>query len=260
MQTEYNPAASTDETVAIAPPATPAVAPSPQYGEGYDKALSSERASRKAIEKEKAALLALVAEKDRQLEQTNLTLKEQYEQEKEQYKQSLLTEAQQAIAERDAKLQELNEARLTAEQRAEMMENQRAASRITSEFSETFAPLLTNSKKVDAYMAQIADDLVVDANGQPALIARRDESGHPVELAPISAAIAYFQQMYPEDFKPPAEQKTGGGYRNLANATGGLPSRQDQQPLKLSLAEINANPQAYLANRDRIYAGDFETK
>ncbi len=260
MQTEYNPAATTDETVAIASPATASAPASDLLGDGGIKALNSEREQRKALERQTKQLEQMLAESKKALEQTNLTLKEQYDLQLQQTQEAIVSEAQKAIAERDAKLQELNEARQIAEQRAEIMENQRAAARITSEFSETFAPLLTNSKKVDAYMAQIADDLVVQAKGNPALIARRDEAGRPVELAPISAAIAYFQQMYPEDFKPPAEQKTGGGYRNLANATGSIPRQGQSQPLKLSIADIQANPKAYLENRDRIAAGDFTTK
>lgn len=256
MSPEYNPAAA-DETLVSAPAPVPA---SPELGDGGMKALNSEREQRKALEKQTKQLEQMLSESKKALEQSQLSLEEKYRQETEAYKQSLLTEAQQAIAKRDAKLQELLEARQTAEQRAEIMENQQAANRISSQFSETFAPLLTNSKKVNAYMAEIADDLVVDSNGQPALIARRDEYGRPTELAPISAAINYFQQMYPEDFKPPAEQKTGGGYRNLANATGAAPRQGQSSPLKLSIQEINANPQAYLANRDRIASGDFETK
>jgi hypothetical protein len=259
MSTEYNPAES-QENAAIASPAVTPVAPE-SLGDGGIKALNSEREQRKALEKQTKQLEQMLAESKKALEQSQLSLEEKYRQETEQYKAGLLTEAQKAIAERDAKLQELMEARQTAEQRAEVLENQRAIAKISTEFNDTFSSILVNPKKIDAYMAQISDDLAVDSQGNPALIARRDANGQPVELAPISAAIAYFQQLYPEDFKPPAEQKTGGGYRNLANSSDSLPSRQSQgTPLKLSIQDINDNPQAFLANRDRIAKGDFSTK
>ena len=261
MPSEYNPAA--DETAIATPAATPAAAPattSSQFGEGYDKALNSERGLRKQLEQRNKAIEAELAENKRALEQAQMTLEQKYQADLEATRNSFQSQVDAAIAERDAKLQAEAEARLGAEQRAAVLEQQSAIAAIQTGFTQTFDGLLVNPRKVQAYMAEIADDLVVDANGQPALIARRDEAGRPVELAPVTSAIAYFQGIYPEDFKPPAEQKTGGGYRNLAASTNGLPSRQGQQPLKLSIAEINANPKAYLENRDRIFAGDFEAK
>ena len=252
MQTEYNAA---DETTAIAPPSPSPTPPSqPQYGEGYEKALKTERGQRQALEKERAQLLELVAQKERQLEQTNLTLEEKYRQDGEQYKAGLLTEAQQAIAERDQRFQVESEARQAAEQRSQILEEERAASSISGEFFGIFSQVLVNPKKVDAYLAEIRDDLVVDVNGQPALIARRDEYGRAVELAPISAAIGYFQERYPEDFRPPADQKTGGGYRNLA--AGAQNPRNGSEPIQIDYRNVDAK--TFLANREAIRKGDFE--
>lgn len=259
MPTEYNPAADDAAIASPAPAATSTPATTSELGDGGMKALSAEREQRKALEKQTKQLEAMLAESKKALEQTNLTLEQKYAQETEQYKQSLLAEAQQAIAERDRKLQEIEEARQISEQRAALLEQQRMIASIQNGFTDIFKDVLVNPRKVSAYMAQIADDLTVDESGQPALIAR-NQSGEPVGLAPLEQAVAYFQQIYPEDFKPPAEQKVGGGYRNLA-ASNGVPSqRSNQSPLKLSIRDINANPQAYLANRDRIAAGDFETK
>lgn len=246
---EYNPASSADETAI----ASPAPAPEP-LGDGGIKALNSERERAKALERQNKQLEAMLAENKRALEQTNLTLEEKYRQEAEAYKASLLSQAEQAIAERDALLQRQEEARLAAEQRAQILENQRAVAAISNEFSQTFADVLINPRKVNAYMKEIEDDLIIDANGQPALIAQRDANGEPTQLAPISAAIAYFQQVYPEDFKPPAQQKTGGGYRNLA--TGGVPQTRSSEP-ELEIDLKNLDPAVFLANRDRIAKGEF---
>ena len=259
MPTEYNPAAD-DAAIASPAPAGTSTATASELGDGGMKALSAEREQRKALEKQTKQLEAMLAESKKALEQSNLTLKEQYDLQLQQNQEAIIAEAQKVIAERDHRLQELQEARQISEQRAELLEQQRAIAAIQQGFAQTFKDVLVNPRKVQAYMAEIADDLVVDANGQPALIARRDESGRPVELAPVSAAIDYFKQIYPEDFKAPAEQKTGGGYRNLANATGELPSRSQSQPLKLTVQDIQSNPKLYLENRDRIAAGDFETK
>jgi len=263
MPTEYNPAA---DDAAIASPAPAPVSTDEPLGEAGYKALkaqraetNSEREQRKALEKQTKQLEQMLAESKKALEQTTLTLEQKYAQENEQYKTALLTEAQQAIqAEREARQAEA-EARQIAEQRAALLEQQRMIASIQNGFTDIFKDVLVNPRKVSAYMAQIADDLTVDNSGQPALIVR-DRNGEPTGLAPLEQAVSYFQQIYPKDFKPPAEQKVGGGYRNLA-ASNGIPSqRSNQSPLKLSIRDINTNPQAYLANRDRIAAGDFETK
>lgn len=259
MPTEYNPAADDTAIASPAPAVTPAPATTSELGDGGMKALSAEREQRKALEKQTKQLEAMLAESKKALEQSNLTLKEQYDLQLQQTQEAIIAEAQKAIAERDRRLQEIDEARQISEQRAALLEQQRMIASIQNGFTETFKDVLVNPRKVSAYMAEIADDLTVDNSGQPALIVR-DRNGEPTGLAPLEQAVAYFQQIYPEDFKPPAEQKVGGGYRNLA-ASNGIPSqRSSQSPLKLSIQEINANPQAYLANRDRIAAGDFETK
>lgn len=242
---EYNP---TDEVVTSAPaPATD------ELGDAGYKALSAEREQRKALEKQTKQLEAMLAESKKALEQSNLSLKEQYELEKEQYKQSLLTEAQQAIAERDRKLQEVYETAQQYEQRAAILEQQRAIAAIQTGFSQTFEGLLVNPRKVSAYMAEIADDLTIDQQGKPALILR-DQSGEPTGLAPLEQAINYFQQIYPEDFKPP-DQKTGGGFRNLANT--GVTRSSNSQELELPpMSQIT--PEQFLANRDAIAKGSFK--
>jgi len=260
MPTEYNPAAVDEATPAIATstPTLDDLPDEPLRPEGK-RALDATRDRAKALERQNKQLQAMLDENKKALEQANLTLEQKYAQETEQYKQSLLAEAQQVIAERDRRLQEIEEARQISEQRAALLEQQRMIASIQNGFTETFKDVLVNPRKVSAYMAEIADDLTVDNSGQPALIVR-DRNGEPTGLAPLEQAVAYFQQIYPEDFKPPADQKVGGGYRNLA-ASNGIPSqRSNQSPLKLSIRDINANPQAYLANRDRIAAGDFETK
>ena len=252
MQTEYN---AVDETTAIAPPSSPSVAPSqPQYGEGYDKALNSERGLRKSIEQRNKALEAELIENKRALEQSQMTLEQKYQSDLDVSRQSYQAQVDQMVAERDQKLQVESEARQVAEQRSQILEDQRAASAISSEFSSIFSQVLVNPRKVNAYMAEIADDLVVDANGQPALIVRRDENGRAVELAPISAAIGYFQKEYPEDFRPPADQKTGGGYRNLA--TGTQTTRGGSEPVQIDINNIDAK--TFLANRKAIQEGNFE--
>lgn len=259
MPPEYNPAADDAAIASPAPATTPVPAATSELGDGGMKALSAEREQRKALEKQTKQLEAMLAESKKALEQSNLTLKEQYDLQLQQSQEAIIAEAQKAIAERDRKLQEIEEARQISEQRAALLEQQRMIASIQNGFTETFKDVLVNPRKVSAYMAEIADDLTVDNSGQPALIVR-DRNGEPTGLAPLEQAVAYFQQIYPEDFKPPAEQKVGGGYRNLA-ASNGVPSqRSNQSPLKLSIRDINANPQAYLANRDRIAAGDFETK
>lgn len=254
---EYNPAADPD--IAIAPTPTPAPTPLAPVttGEGYDKALGSERAARKAQEKEIATLKALISDKERQLEQTNQTLEQKYASELERDRSALQAQVDAAIAERDAKLQQESEARMTAEQRLQMIENQQLASRIGSEFGNTFAPLLNNPnpQRLEAYMSLIADDLTVDNQGNPALIVRRDEYGRAAELAPVSAAIGYFQNIFPEDFKAPEQQKTGGGARNLAGGSNTF--RDTTQSLELPpMGQIT--PEQFLKNRDAIAKGDFK--
>jgi hypothetical protein len=248
---EYNPLQEEDKTS----PAAPAPAPAPpELGDGGIKALNSEREQRKALEKQTKQLEAMLAESKKALEQSQLSLEEKYRQESEAYKQSLLTEAQQAIAERDRKLQEIDEARQMSEQRAALLEQQRAIAAIQTGFSQTFDGLLVNPRKVSAYMAEIADDLTIDQQGNPALILR-DRSGEPTGLAPLEQAVGYFQQIYPEDFKPPAEQKTGGGFRNLANT--GIPRNGNGQELELPpMGKIT--PEQFLANRDAIAKGNFK--
>lgn len=253
MATEYNPAGTTDE--AIAPSISPTPAAPADLGDGGYKALTAEREQRKALEKQTKQLEAMLVESKKALEQSNLSLKEQYELEKEQYKQSVLTEAQQAIAERDKKLQEVYETAQQYEQRAALLEQQRAIAAIQTGFAQTFDGLLVNPRKVEAYMSQIADDLTVASDGQPALIIR-DRDGQPTGLAPLEQAINYFQQIYPEDFKPPAQQNTGGGYRNLATL-GGDRSGSNGQRLQLpTMGKIT--PEQFLANREAIAKGDFE--
>lgn len=258
MQTEYNPAAPADEPTAIASPSTSPQPsqPSPQFGEGYEKALKTERGQRQALEKERAQLLELVAQKDRQLEQTNMTLEQKYQADLDATRSSFQQQLDAAIAEREAQLQKEAEARLLAEQKLQTVEVQDAARTITTTFAAKIAPILVDpDEDIDYFLTKYADNFAVSGDGQAIAI---DGQGN---VSSLDDLIGFFQSKHPRMFKAPAEQKTGGGYRNLANATGGLPSRQGQsQPLKLSIAEINANPKAYLENRDRIAAGDFETK
>ena len=250
MQTEYNAA---DETTAIAPPI------SEPLGDGGIKALNSERERGRALEKQNKQLEAMLAENNKALQQSQMTLEQKYQADLEAPRQSYQSQVDAALAERDQRFQTESEARQVAEQRSQILENQNATTAIFGEFSNTFSQVLVNPKKVDGYMAEIADDLVTDSNGQPALVVRRDDYGRPVELAPISAAIGYFQQKYPEDFKPPTEQKTGGGYRNLASGNLASGNRQGQsQPLTIN--PRNIDPETFLANRDRIRAGDFEVE
>jgi hypothetical protein len=184
-----------------------------------------------------------------------MTLEQKYQADLEISRAAYQKQVDDAIAERDARLQQEIEARTTYEQRAQILENQRAVQSISQEFAGTFSDVLINPRKVQAYMAEIADDLTIDSNGQPALIARRDANGQPMELVPISAAIPYFQQIYPEDFKPPADQKTGGGFRNLANT--GVPRVGNTQELELPpMGSIT--PEQFLANRDAIAKGNFK--
>jgi len=183
-----------------------------------------------------------------------MTLEQKYQTDLDASRQSYQAQVDQMVAERDQKLQVESEARQVAEQRSQILEDQRAEARIFSEFNSIFTPLLNNSEKAEAYMSLIADDLVVDANGRPALITRRDENGRPAELAPISAAIAYFQKKYPEDFRPPEGQKTGGGYRNLA--TGTQTVRNGSEPVQIDINNIDSK--TFLANRKAIQEGNFE--
>lgn len=250
MATEYNPAGSTDE--AIASPIS--TAPEP-LGEGGLKALNSERERAKALEKEKAQLLAMVADKERQLQQSNLTLEQKYQADLEASRNAYQAQVDAALAEKDKKLQEVYETAQQYEQRAAVLEQQRAIASIQNGFAQTFDGLLVNPRKVSAYMAEIADDLTVASDGQPALIIR-DRDGQPTGLAPLDQAINYFQQIYPEDFKPPEQQK-GGGYRNLANFSGSDRSTGNGQKLQLpSMGKIPA--EQFLANREAIAKGDFE--
>jgi multidrug efflux pump subunit AcrA (membrane-fusion protein) len=251
MPPEYNPAA-VDET-AIATPVTPPA----ELGDGGMKALAAERDQRKALEKQNKQLETMLADNKRALEQTNLTLEQKYQADLDATRASYQQQVDAAIAERDARLQAESQARQLAEQRAAILDQNNTVAAIQGGFAKTFDGLLINPRKVEAYISQIADDLTVDNQGTPALILR-NQNGEPAGLAPLDQAIAYFQSIYPEDFKPPANQPTGGGFRNLANTSGNLPNRQGGEPLKLSLAEINANPKLFLANRDRIGLGDFE--
>ena len=243
--TEYN---SVDETPAIAPPIPESL------GEGGIKALNSERERAKALEKQNKQLEAMLAENKRALEQSQMTLEQKFQSDLDASRQSYQAQVDQMVAERDQKFQAESEARQVAEQRSQILEDRDADTRIRSEFSNIFTPLLTNSRKVKNYISEIADDLVVDANGQPALIVRRDENGRATELAPISAAIGYFQKEYPEDFRPPADQKTGGGYRNLA--TGTQTTRGGPEPVQIDINNIDAK--TFLANRKAIQEGNFE--
>ena len=251
MATEYNPAGTTDEAIAspISPPA-----PAADLSDGGYKALTAEREQRKALEKQTKQLEAMLTESKKALEQSNLSLKEQFELEKEQYKLSLLSEAQQAIAERDQKLQEAYQAAQQHEQRAAVLEQQTAIAAIQNGFSQTFDGLLVNPRKIEAYMSQIADDLTVASDGQPALIIR-DRDGQPTGLAPLDQAIPYFQQIYPEDFKPPEQQK-GGGYRNLANLSGSDRSGNGRELELPPMSKIS--PEQFLANREAIAKGQFK--
>ena len=250
--TEYNPAV--DEPT-VPSPSSPPTAPSrPEYGDGYEKALTSERGIRKTIEQRNKALEIELADNKRALEQSQMTLAEKYQTDLDASRQSYQSQVDAMVAERDAKLQTESEARQVAEQRSQVLEEQRSAATISGEFSNIFSQVLNNPRKVTAYMAEIADDLVVDANGKPALIARRDEYGRAIELAPISAAIGYFQERYPEDFRPPADQKTGGGYRNLA--VGAQTPRNGSEPVQIDIHNVDAK--TFLANREAIRKGDFE--
>lgn len=258
MPSEYDPSLPTE--TAIATPVTAPVASPAELGDGGMKALNAEREQRKALEKQAKQLEAMLAETRQSLSQSELSLKEKYEADLAASRQSYQAQVDAAIAEREAKLQAEAEARLTAEQRLQMYENQQLASRITGEFANTFAPLLNNPspQRLQSYMKLVEDDLTVDNQGNPALIVRRDDYGRPVELAPIEAAIGYFQNTFPEDFKPPAQQKTGGGARNLATPNSGSLQQRQEKVAFTSLAEINANPQKALAHMDDIIAGKFQ--
>jgi hypothetical protein len=254
---EYDPSRSADTTAIASPPATPATSDEPLRPEGK-RALISERTRADALEKEIATLKALVDDKERQRAQAQMTLEQKSQAEIEAIRQSMQAQVDAALAAEQAKYQAENEARTVAEQRLQMIENQQLASRITGEFASTFAPLLNdpNPLRLQSYMKLIEDDLTVDNQGNPALIVRRDDFGRPAELAPIEAAIGYFQNNFPTDFKPPASQKTGGGARNLATPNG-TSSRQAAVKFE-SLAEINANPQKALAHMNEIIAGNFQ--
>lgn len=253
--TEYNPAAEPE--IAIAPTSTTAPAPTQELGDSGIKALNSEREMRKALEKQNKQLEANLSENKRLLEQSQMTLEQKYQADLELSRTGYQQQVDQAIADRDARLQQEFEARQSAEQRLQAIENQQLAGRIGNEFGNTFAPLLNNpnSQRLEAYMSLIADDLTVDNQGNPALIVRRDDYGRPAELAPIEAAIGYFQNIFPEDFKPPAQQKTGGGARNLA--VGSNTFRDNTQTLELPpMGQIT--PEQFLANRDAIAKGNFK--
>lgn len=254
MPPEYNPAA-TDDVTAIAPPAVAPAAPAPvSTGEGYDKALNSERASRKALEKEMATLKGLVQEKERQLEQTNMTLEQKYQADLEASKQSYQSQVDAAISERDARLQQEAEARMTAEQRLQAIEVQDAARTITNTFANKIGALLVDpSEDIDYFLTKYGDNFALTNDGQ---VVARDSQGN---LSVIEDLIGFFQEKHPRMFKAPEQQNTGGGYRNLANTTGNVPRQGQSQPLKVSIADINANPKLFLENRDRIEKGDFST-
>jgi hypothetical protein len=258
MPSEYDPSLPTETAIATSAP-VPATT-SAELGDGGMKALNAEREQRKALEKQAKQLETMLAETRQSLSQSELSLKEKYETDLANSRQSYQQQVDVAIAERDAKLQTEAEARTVAEQRLQMIENQQLAGRITGEFANTFAPLLNNPnpQRLQSYMKLIEDDLTVDNQGNPALIVRRDDYGRPVELAPIEAAIGYFQNSFPEDFKPPASQKTGGGARNLANPSFQSSDRQDKNVKFDSLAQLNANPKAFLDNMDAIVAGKFQ--
>lgn len=251
MPTEYNPAA-TDDVTAIAPPAVAPAAPaSVSTGEGYDKALNSERASRKALEKEMATLKGLYQEKERQLEQTNMTLEQKYQADLEASKQSYQSQVDAAIAERDARFQQEAEARMTAEQRLQAIETNAAAATISNTFISKVSSILVNSADAALLLGTYGDNFGITSDGQ---VVARDSEGN---LSPLEDLIAFFQDKHPTMFRAPDNQPTGGGYRNLANTTGNVPRQGQSQPLKVSIADINANPKLFLENRDRIEKGDF---
>jgi hypothetical protein len=259
MQTEYNPAAVDDTAPAIATPlAVPQSAPATpddQLGEGGYKALKSQREETARLQKQTKQLEAMLAESKKALEQTNLTLEQKYAQEGEQYKNALLTEAQQVIqAEREARQAEA-EARQLAEQSLQVTRDQQAAQAIISTFANKISSLLVDpDQDIDYFLTKYGDNFAFTNDGQ---VVARDFEGN---VSPVEDLIQFFQTKHPRMFKAPEKQNTGGGYRNLANATGSLPSRQGSQPLKMSLADIQANPKLYLEHRDDIANGNFTTK
>lgn len=255
MQTEYNPAAVADEPTAIATPAPPSAKPDEPLRPEGKRALDSERTRADALEKHAKQLETALNETKRLLQESQMTLEQKYQADLEATRNSFQSQVDAAIqAEREARQAEA-EARLIAEQKLEVTTQQQAAQTIISTFaSKVRDQLVDPDEDIDYFLTKYADNFAVSGDGQAIAI---DGQGN---VSSLDDLIGFFQSKHPRMFKPPAEQKTGGGYRNLANATGGLPSRQGQsQPLKLSIQDIQANPKAYLENRDRIAAGDFTT-
>jgi hypothetical protein len=248
MPTELNPATAPIEQIAPIP--TPAPAPAPEFGEGGEKALKSERAARKSLEDTNLLLKQQIAANESALAASQMTLKEQYEQQIAERSQAIIDQANAALAERDAALAERDAKLQTAAQREQVQENARAMQLIDSTFAQLITPMLANSSEdLELLHSIAANHLTVTADGQVAAVT---ESG---EVTPLDDLITYFKTRYPSKFKPPATQKTGGGSRNLASGNNFV---QQQQGAALELPAANQiTPEQFFANRARIEAGEF---
>jgi hypothetical protein len=217
--------------------------------------LDKERDRADTLEKHAKGLENALNETKRLLQESQMTLEQKYEADLAASRQAYQAQVDAALAEKDKKLQEVYETAQQYEQRAALLEQQRAIASIQTGFAQTFDGLLVNPRKIEAYMSQIADDLTVASDGQPALIIR-DRDGQPTGLAPLEQAVAYFQRIYPEDFKPPEHQNTGGGYRNLANLSGSDRSGNGRELELPPMSKIS--PEQFLANREAIAKGQFK--
>ena len=247
---EYDP--TTPETAIATPAPAPAVPPV-TTGEGYDKALNSERNIRKALEQRNKAIEAELAENKRALEQAQMTLEQKAQAEVDAIRQNLQSQVDAIAAEKDAKLQAEYEARMTAEQRLQLIENQSVRNTIVNTFASAIAPLLVDpNEDMDYFLKTYGDNLTYLDDGR---VVARDGEGN---LAPIEDLVQFAQAKHPKFFKPPARQNTGGGARNLATSNVGSSQQRQEKVAFTSLAEINANPQKALAHMDDIIAGRFQ--
>jgi hypothetical protein len=249
---------STEDFVAtpiasIPTPTIPAPAPLPEFGEGGEKALKSERAARKSLEDTNALLKQQIAANESALAASQMTLKEQYEQQIAERSQAIIDQANAALAERDAALAERDQRLQTAAQYQQAQENARAIQLIDSTFTQLFSPLLANSSEdLELLHSMAANHLTLTESGE---VAALTESG---EVTSLNDLVAYFKSRYPSKFKPPATQKTGGGSRNLASGNNFV---QQQQGASLELPVANQiTPEQFFANRDRIEKGEFVIK
>lgn len=247
MATEYNPAGTTDE--AIAPPISPTPDDEPLRQPGI-KALNSERQRAEALEREKAQLLAMAAEKDRQLQQAQMTLEQKYQADLEASRQAYQAQVDAIAAQKQAELEQEREARLAYEQRTRVLEDRQAADVIVSTLTSKISGLLVDpDQDLDLLLSRYGDNIVLTNDGE--VVATDGQT-----LSPLEDLIAFFQNKHPRMFKPPAQQKIGGGQRNLA-ALGSDRSGSNGQKLQLpTMGKIT--PEQFLANREAITKGDFE--